>query len=47
MMGFHTYKIIGQTYLTPYCKITNDKTLNGDYEIIIGWFKWGFAIAWN
>tara|TARA_R110000868_G_scaffold87157_1_gene243938 strand:- start:157 stop:372 length:216 start_codon:yes stop_codon:yes gene_type:complete len=31
--------IWGQLYLTPFVKVTHDKTLNGDIELIIGWFN--------
>ena len=37
--------ILYQIYLTPYIKITHNKFLNGDYEFIIGWFKWELAIS--
>lgn len=33
-------KVWGQIYLLPYIKITYDRTLNGDLELIIGWLKW-------
>ena len=31
--------IWGQLYLTPFVKVTHDKTLNGDIELIIGWLN--------
>jgi hypothetical protein len=37
--------IYGQVYLSPYVKITYDRFLNGDYELIIGWLKWELIIA--
>jgi hypothetical protein len=33
-----------QTYITPYIKITTNKVLNGNYEIILGWFNKQIAI---
>ena len=32
-------KVWGQIYLLPYIKITHDRTLNGDLELIIGWLN--------
>ena len=32
--------IWGQVYLLPFVKLTHDRTLNGDLELIIGWLKW-------
>jgi len=32
-------KIFGQIYLFPFIKITHDKTLNGEYEFIIGFLN--------
>jgi hypothetical protein len=34
-----------QIYLLPYLKITYDKWLNGDYELIIGWLKWQLVFS--
>jgi len=34
-----------QLYITPYVKITYDKFLNGDYELIIGWFNIEMVIS--
>jgi hypothetical protein len=37
-------EVMGQLYITPYVKVTYDKTLNGNYEFIIGWLKWQLTI---
>ena len=44
-MKMFVSKVWGQIYLLPYIKVTHDKMLNGDYEVIIGWLKWEFVIA--
>ena len=44
-MKIFTLKVWGQIYLLPYVKVTHDKTLNGDYELIIGWLKWEIVFA--
>ena len=31
--------IWGQIYILPYIKITHDRFLNGDLELIIGWLN--------
>ncbi len=33
------YKVAYQTYLTPYLKVTTSRYLNGNYELILGWFN--------
>lgn len=40
------YKIFSQLYITPYIKVTHNRYLNGNLELIIGWLKWeiGFEI---
>lgn len=38
-------RIMAQVYLLPYIKITHDKWLNGNYELIIGWLKWELVIS--
>jgi hypothetical protein len=37
--------VMSQIYVLPYIKVTHDKWLNGDYELIIGWLKWQLAIG--
>ena len=39
------YTVSSQLYITPYVKITYDKFLNGDYELIIGWFNKEIVIS--
>jgi len=36
---FNIYSVWGQIYILPYIKITYDRTLNGDLELIIGWLN--------
>ena len=33
------YNVAYQTYLTPYVKVTTSRYLNGNYELIVGWFN--------
>lgn len=40
-------KVVYQTYILPYVKITYDSWLNGDYELIIGWFNYQIAIGYT
>lgn len=42
---FTKYKVWNQIYILPYIKITHNRILNGDLELIIGWLKWEFALA--
>ncbi len=37
--------VYSQIYIAPYIKITHNKILNGDYELIIGWLKWQLVIG--
>jgi hypothetical protein len=37
--------VMSQIYVLPYIKVTHDKWLNGDYELIIGWLKWQLVIG--
>jgi hypothetical protein len=39
--------IWGQMYLLPFVKVTHDRFLNGDLELIIGWLKWEIVISSN
>lgn len=34
-----------QLYVLPYIKITHDKWLNGNYELIFGWLKWDMTLS--
>jgi hypothetical protein len=44
-MRIRTAKILSQVYVLPYVKITYDRWLNGDLELIIGWLKWEIIIG--
>ena len=37
--------IISQVYLLPYIKITHNRWLNGDLELIIGWINKEIVIS--
>jgi hypothetical protein len=37
------YTQIGQVYLLPTVLLTHDKWLNGSYELILVWMKWGIC----
>ena len=38
-------EIFGQVYILPAIKVTYDKLLNGNKEIILCWLKWEFSIS--
>ena len=44
-MSINTFKVWGQIYITPFVKITHDRTLNGDLELIIGWLNRGISFS--
>jgi hypothetical protein len=44
-MKIRTYSVLAQVYLLPYVKVTHDRFLNGDIEIIIGWFNKGIVFS--
>ena len=46
-MKISKYTTFGQAYVLPFIKITYDKTLNGDYELLIGWFNVGMGISYT
>ena len=46
-MKISKHKIVGQAYIIPSIKITYDKTLNGEYELIIGWFNIGLSLSYK
>lgn len=46
-MKIEVHEIFGQFYLLPFIKVTFDKTLNGRYEIIIGWTTFGISIRFG
>jgi hypothetical protein len=39
-MKIEIAKVVGQIYILPYVKITYDKSLNGNYELIMGWLNY-------
>lgn len=43
-MKINIYSILGQVYITPFIKVTYDRYLNGNRELIFGWLKWGLCI---
>ena len=42
---FEICSVWGQIYIFPYIKITYDRTLNGDLELIIGWLNKELVIS--
>jgi len=44
-MKFSIYSVWGQIYIFPYLKLTYDRTLNGNLELIIGWLNRELVIA--
>ena len=46
-MKISKHTIFGQFHVLPFIKITYDKILNGDYELIIGWFNVGIAFSYT
>ena len=36
-----------QFYVLPYIEITYDKTLNGEYEFIVGWLSVGISLSFK
>lgn len=38
-------EIFGQFYVLPTIKVTYDRLLNGDKEIILCWLKWEWILA--
>ena len=45
LMCISTFKVMGQVYVLPYIKITHERMLNGDLELIIGWFNYGISFS--
>jgi hypothetical protein len=43
-MKLRIYTVMYQLYIFPYLKITYDKYLNGNYEIILGWLRWEIVL---
>jgi len=44
-MKISIISIWGQIYILPFIKITHDKILNGEYELILGWLKWELVVT--
>jgi hypothetical protein len=44
-MKLTIYKTSWQFAVTPYIKVTYSRTLNGDYELIIGWLKYEISVS--
>ena len=42
---FQIYSVWGQVYILPYIKVTHNKQLNGNLELIIGWLNRELVIA--
>ena len=42
--GFNYAKVLSQIYLLPYVKVTHNRSLNGNYEVILGWFNFEFSL---
>lgn len=42
--GFNYTKVLSQIYLLPYIKVTHNRNLNGNYEIILGWFNFEISL---
>ena len=45
MMKINKYTIVGQAYILPSIKITYDKFLNGEYELIFAWINIGISLS--
>lgn len=46
-MKTNKHSIVGQSYVLPYIKITYDRTLNGEYEFIVGWLSVGITLSFK
>jgi len=44
-MKINFYQVAYQIYLIPYIKITYNRFLNGNYELIIGWLNREIVIS--
>ena len=40
-------RVVYQSYILPYIKVTYDKWLNGNYELILGWFTYQLVIGYT
>ena len=46
-MKISKHTILGQLYILPFIKITYDRTLNGEYEFIVGWMSIGISLSFK
>tara|TARA_R110001632_G_scaffold14169_5_gene48043 strand:- start:720 stop:929 length:210 start_codon:yes stop_codon:yes gene_type:complete len=46
-MKISKHTILGQFHVLPFIKITYDKTLNGEYEFIVGWINIGISLSFK
>ena len=46
-MKISKHTIFGQFYVLPFIKITYDRTLNGEYEFIVGWMMRGISFEFK
>jgi hypothetical protein len=46
-MKIEISKVISQVYVLPFVKITYDRFLNGNYELILGWLNYAIVISWE
>ena len=46
-MKIYSHKIVAQFHILPFIKVTYDKVLNGDYELMIGWFNIGVSFSYT
>lgn len=45
-MKIQIEQVWGQIYVIPSIKITHDRMLNGNHELIFGWLKYQLVIMW-
>ena len=46
-MKISKHSIVGQFHVLPFIKITYDRTLNGEYEFIVGWMSVGISLSFK
>jgi hypothetical protein len=46
-MKISKHKIAYQFHVLPFIKITYDRTLNGEYEFIVGWMSIGISLSFK
>ena len=46
-MKISKHSIVGQFHVLPFIKITYDRTLNGEYEFIVGWMSIGISLSFK